>query len=114
MSDQSFPAKNLREQKNHLRSIYYTKRQALAPNEKARRDKRICTAFLNLVSYRYAKTLLLYHPLFGEVDTRPIIARALADKKAVKNAIDSIHAGNHMIVDGPEPVVEETEEEEND
>ncbi len=83
MSGQSFSTKNLREQKNNLRKIYYAKREALAPDEKERRDKRICNTFLNLVSYRYAKTILLYHPLFGEVDTRPIITRALADKKAV-------------------------------
>ena len=75
--------KHIRDQKIQLREIYYAKRQALAPEEKARRDRKICNAFLNLISYRYAKILLLYHPLFGEVDTRPIIARALADGKAV-------------------------------
>lgn len=83
MPAQSYPTKNLRDQKNNLRTIYYAKREALDPAEKERRDKKICNAFLNLVSYRYAKTVLLYHPLFGEVDTRPIIARALADQKAV-------------------------------
>ena len=50
----------------------------------------------------------------GSGNIMSLIDQDLADKKAVKNAIDSIHAGNHLIVDGPEPVVEETEEEEND
>lgn len=50
----------------------------------------------------------------GSGSIMSLIDQDLADKKAVKNAIDSIHAGNHLIVDGPEPVAEETEEEEND
>ena len=75
--------KIIRNQKSQLREIYFAKRAALAPDEKAKRDRKICNAFLNLISYRYAKIVLLYHPLFGEVDTRPIIARALADGKAV-------------------------------
>ena len=75
--------KQIRDQKIKMREIYQAKRLALAPEEKARRDKKICNAFLNLISYRYAKTVLLYHPLFGEVDVRPIITRALADGKAV-------------------------------
>lgn len=75
--------KQIRDQKIKMREIYQAKRQALAPEEKARRDKKICNAFLNLISYRYAKIILLYHPLFGEVDVRPIIIRALADGKAV-------------------------------
>ena len=83
MSAQSYSTKTLREQKNNLREIYYAKREAQSPDEKALHDQRICNTFVNLVSYRYAKIVLLYHPLFGEVDTRPIILRALADKKIV-------------------------------
>ena len=40
-----------------------------------------------------------------------LIDGRLADKKAVKNAIDSIHAGEYRIVDMPEVVEEETEAE---
>ncbi len=50
----------------------------------------------------------------GSGSIMSLIDQDLADKKAVKNAIDSIHAGNHLIVDGPVPVAEEAEEEEND
>ena len=50
----------------------------------------------------------------GSGNIMSLIDQDLADKKAVKNAIDSIHAGNHLIVDAPDPVAEETEEEEND
>ena len=39
-----------------------------------------------------------------------MIDQDLADKKAVKNAIDRIHTGAYQIVDTPE----ETEEDEND
>lgn len=50
----------------------------------------------------------------GSGNIMSLIDQDLADKKAVKNAIDSIHAGNHLIVDGPVAAAEETEEEEND
>jgi hypothetical protein len=40
-----------------------------------------------------------------------LIDQRLADKKAVKNAIDSIHAGDYRIVDMPEAVEEENETE---
>lgn len=43
-----------------------------------------------------------------------LIDQRLADKKAVKNAIDSIHDGEYRIVDAPEAAIEEEEEAEAD
>ena len=40
-----------------------------------------------------------------------LIDQDLADKKAVKNAIDSIHTGDYVIVDGPEAGPAEAEQE---
>ena len=40
-----------------------------------------------------------------------LIDQDLADKKAVKNAIDSIHAGGYVIVDGPEAEMTDADEE---
>lgn len=97
MSTPTLSAKKIREQKNQLRAHYHAKRQAMAPEERARLDKRICNAFLNLISYRYAKTILLYYPLHGEVDTRPIIARALADGKSL--ALPRCHPTEQGIMD---------------
>ena len=47
----------------------------------------------------------------GSGNIMSLIDGRLADKKAVKNAIDSIHAGEYRIVDMPEVVEEETEAE---
>lgn len=44
----------------------------------------------------------------GSGSIMSLIDQDLADKKAVKNAIDNIHAGNYRIVDAPE--VASTEE----
>ncbi|MBQ9801510.1 MAG: DNA-directed RNA polymerase subunit omega [Clostridia bacterium] len=43
-----------------------------------------------------------------------LIDQKLADKKAVKNAIDSIHAGEYTIVDGPMPVAEEESDDQTE
>lgn len=40
-----------------------------------------------------------------------LIDPTLANEKAVKNAINSIHAGTYSIVDAPEVVAEDDEEE---
>ena len=47
----------------------------------------------------------------GSGNIMSLIDGRLADKKAVKNAIDSIHAGDYRIVDMPEAVEEENETE---
>lgn len=73
----------IREQKKQLRADHLAKRKALPADRKAQMDAKIAAAFLGLVSYRYAKTVLLYYPKSDEVNTRPIIEKALADQKQV-------------------------------
>lgn len=97
MSNPMYLAKKIREQKNQLRAKYRAKRQGMIPEDKEVCDKQICDAFLHLISYRYAKTILLYYPLPGEVDTRPILSRALADGKAV--AFPRCHPTDQGVMD---------------
>lgn len=75
--------RDIREQKKQLRADCLAKRRALPADRKAQMDAQIAAAFLGLVSYRYAKTVLLYYPKSDEVNTRPIIEKALADGKQV-------------------------------
>lgn len=50
----------------------------------------------------------------GSGNIMSLIDQRLADKKAVKNAIDSIHGGDYRIVDAPEAVAEAEEQTETD
>ncbi|MGM9648336.1 MAG: 5-formyltetrahydrofolate cyclo-ligase [Eubacteriales bacterium] len=74
---------NLKEQKKQLRADLLARRRMIAPEEKARRDEAIITAFTALATYRFAETILLYYPRPDEIDTRPILAAALAAGKKV-------------------------------
>lgn len=73
----------IRARKNEIRAQYKTQRAALSAEERAARDARICELFLSSITYRYAKVLLMYAPLDGEIDLMPIALRALADGKTV-------------------------------
>jgi len=72
-----------KEEKNELRTKYLEKRKKFDPKEKARRDEAICQTILSSVSYRYAQNVLMFYPKNFEIDVRPIMQRALADKKRV-------------------------------
>ena len=73
----------IRTRKNEIRAQYKAYREALSPEERALRDARICSLFLSSITYRYAKVLLMYAPLGGEIDVMPIARQALADGKTV-------------------------------
>lgn len=73
----------IRTEKNRLRKKYKELRESLAVSEKAKLDERICNRFMSLVSYRFADTLLLYAPIKGEIDIRPIAMAALSAGKRV-------------------------------
>ncbi len=72
-----------RMRKNEIREEYRARRAALTAEEKRAWDARICTLFLSSITYRYAKAILMYAPLAGEIDIMPIAVRALADGKTV-------------------------------
>ena len=85
---------NLKEQKKQLRADFLARRRMISPEEKARRDEAIITAFTALATYRFAETILLYYPRPDEIDIRPILAAALAAGKKV--ALPRTRGGGQM------------------
>ena len=73
----------IRELKNNLREEYRAKRRALSAQERARRDEAIARCLLGSISYRSAKTVLLYAATEEEIATDAVAGRALADGKTV-------------------------------
>ena len=73
----------IRARKNEIRAQYKERRAAITPEERRVRDEKICALFLSSITYRYAKVLLLYAPMEGEIDIYPIVRQALSDGKTV-------------------------------
>ncbi len=74
---------SVKEEKNLLRKQCAAIRNGISQDEKAQRDEKICSLCASLAIYRFADTVLLYHPIRSEVDVRPLIDSALADGKEV-------------------------------
>ena len=83
----TFPAHNdaqsVREQKNALRKRFKLLRSELDTELKKELDRRICEGFINLASFRYAKTILMYAPSKGEINIMPIAEQALRCGKRI-------------------------------
>lgn len=73
----------LKEQKNELRAKYKALRRALPPEIKSNYDSMICKKFLELASYRYSETILVYAHLKDEIDITEIVTDALNKGKKV-------------------------------
>lgn len=73
----------IKEQKNALRKSFSERRSAIDREYKNKLDSKIINRFMSLASYRYADTILLYYPVKGEIDVRPIISASLASGKRV-------------------------------
>ena len=74
---------NVKDVKRKLRNQYKQYRLALPADVKADYDKKICEALMQLVSFKYSDTILMYAPLDGEIDVMPIAERALELGKRV-------------------------------
>jgi len=74
---------NVKDVKRKLRNQYKQYRLALSADVKADYDKKICEALMQLVSFKYSDTILMYAPLEGEIDVMPIAERALELGKRV-------------------------------
>ncbi len=74
---------DIKEKKTEIRTAYLEKRAAIPPEERARRDERICRYILSSASFRYAQTILAYHPKETEVDILPVLREALAQGKKI-------------------------------
>lgn len=74
---------NVKDVKRKLRNQYKQYRLDLPADVKADYDKKICEALVQLVSFKYSDTILMYAPLEGEIDVMPIAERALEMGKKV-------------------------------
>ncbi len=76
-------AQNVRDQKNALRKKFKLLRAELDADTKNDLDRKICECFINLASFRYAKTILMYAPTKGEINVLPIAEQALRCGKRI-------------------------------
>lgn len=74
---------DIKEKKTEIRKEYLARRAALAPEEKKRRDERICQLILSSASFRYAETVLAYYPKENEIDILPALRRAMEIGKRI-------------------------------
>ena len=74
---------DIRAYKNSLRDKAKAMRRSMDPEEKAQIDRQITDRICSLYQYREARTLLCYVSKPIEVDTIPLIRRALEDGKQV-------------------------------
>ena len=74
---------NVKEEKAALRLECSRIRNAIASQEKEAMDGKICRHLASLAVFRYAKKLLLYHPIRSEVNVLPLMQTALSMGKEV-------------------------------
>lgn len=109
---------NVKDVKKKLRNQYKQYRLSLPADVKADYDNRICEALMQMVSFRYSDTILMYAPLEGEIDIMPIAEKALSLGKRVAfprcvedsrnldfkyvNSIDELRSGSYSIAEPSE------------
>lgn len=69
--------------KQELRQQILIRRQGLPAEEIERASRLICQKIASLPPWKQAKTVMLYFPVRGEVDVRPLIERAWWENKTV-------------------------------
>jgi len=72
-----------KEEKKKLRNIVLDKRNSIDNNRKEEMDREIFNKIINLDLYKEAKNIFIYLSFGSEIDTKPIIDRALEDGKEV-------------------------------
>ncbi len=73
----------IKKQKDDMREEYKQRRLDIPAEERQRRDEAICRAAESLVSFRYAKYVLLYAATQGEIDVYAVAKAALEKGKTV-------------------------------
>ena len=73
----------IKEEKKTLREEYSKRRSEMDAEKKNVLDKKIVERFKALATYRYARTLLMYYPVKGEIDITSLIVDALRQGKRV-------------------------------
>ena len=72
-----------KEEKKDLRKIILNKRNSIDNNTKEEMDREIFNKLINLDLYKEAKIIFIYLSFGSEIDTKPIIDRALEEGKEV-------------------------------
>ena len=85
---------DIKELKTSIRKDYLARRASLPPEEKARRDRKICQYILSSASFRYAETVLAYYPREHEIDILPVLREAIKMGKRV--ALPRCDGEHHM------------------
>lgn len=114
--------RDIREYKNSLRTMFRTRRQSVADDERQALDSNILTRLTRLNQYKNARQVLAYVSVHDEVDTRALIEKAIRDGKRVAvprcvpntrqmefyyiNSIDELEPGMFGV---PEPNPEKSE-----
>ena len=109
---------NVKDVKKKLRNIYKQYRLSLPADVKADFDKKICSSLMQMMSFRYSDTILMYAPIEGEIDILPIAEKALSLGKRVAfprcveeprnlefkyiDSIDQLRSGSYSIAEPPE------------
>ncbi len=91
---------DIKEKKTEIRKEYLARRAALSPEEKKRRDEKICRLILSSASFRYAETILAYYPRENEIDILPALRQALTmGKKIALPRCEGEHIMTYRYVD---------------
>ncbi len=73
----------IKQQKDDIRETYGARRRSLDAAEKEKRDAKICSLAVSLVSFRHAEFVLLYAASEHEIDLDPLAEAALAAGKKI-------------------------------
>ena len=74
---------DIKDKKTEIRTAYLARRAAIPSEERARRDEQIRRYILSSASFRYAQTVLAYHPRETEIDVLPLLREAMAQGKKI-------------------------------
>jgi 5-formyltetrahydrofolate cyclo-ligase len=69
--------------KNEVRSVLLQRRNSMTPSQRENADSEICRKVISYMENKPKDICLLYYPLGVEVDIRPVIDWALAQRKIV-------------------------------
>ena len=72
-----------KEEKKNLRNVILDKRNSIDNNRKEEMDRELFNKIINLDLYKEAKNIFIYLSFGSEIDTKPIIDRALEEGKEV-------------------------------
>ena len=85
----------IRKHKTEIRKQHLERRAAIPMEVRKIKDAKICRNIVSSAVFRYADIILLYYPVKGEVDIRPLMQAAIDSGKRV--AFPRCHAEDHSM-----------------